>query len=148
MREKEGKAIYDDLGKRIDRISKNIKAISGHIPTTVSRYKKRLDSRVKELLKGKHVHADKSRLETEIALFARQSDVSEEIVRAKSHIVSLKNTFFSDREVGRKLEFILQELQREINTLGSKMGYAKVSTLVVDIKSEIEKIREQVQNVE
>ncbi|MFH1782017.1 MAG: YicC/YloC family endoribonuclease [Candidatus Omnitrophota bacterium] len=148
MREKEGKAIYRDMENRVEKISRNVNAISRYIPATISRYKRKLDSRINDLLKGKNIPVDRARLETEIALFARQSDVSEEIVRAKSHLASLKNTFFSNQEVGRKLEFILQELQREINTLGSKVGYTKISDLVVDIKSEIEKIREQVQNVE
>ena len=87
-------------------------------------------------------------METELAIFAKQSDVSEEITRAKSHLDGLRSTLSSTKEAGRRLDFILQELQREINTLGSKTGSVKISRLVVDIKSETEKMREQVQNVE
>jgi len=148
MREREGRAIYRDLTKRIARIRGSIYKISDLMPSLVSKYKAKLDSSVKALLKGSVYAIDRSRLETEVAIFARQCDVSEEITRAKSHLSALKDSLSSTKETGRKQDFILQELQREINTLGSKAGSVKISQLVVDIKSEIEKMREQVQNVE
>ena len=148
MREREGKALYRDLAKRIQKISSSIDKISCLAPDLVSKYRHRLDSRMRELVKGRGYNIDKSRLETEIAMFAKQSDISEEITRAKSHLHALKTSIASNKETGRRLDFILQELQREVNTLGSKALSAKISQLVVDIKSEIEKMREQAQNVE
>ena len=148
MREKEGRALYRDLSKRIEEVSHCIKKIAGLAPGVVSQHKHKLDARVRAIMKRRNYDIDKARLETEIALFARQCDVTEEITRARSHIVALRNALNSSKETGRRLDFILQELQREVNTLGSKAGDVKISRLVVDIKSEIEKIREQVQNVE
>ncbi len=148
MKAKEGRAIFKDLSKRTERISVCVNKISSLVPGLVSGYKKRLESSLRHILKKGLYDIDRNRLETELAIFARQCDVSEEITRAKSHISALKNTFLSNEESGRRLEFILQELQREINTLGSKAGDVKISRLVVDIKSEIEKMREQAQNVE
>ena len=148
MREKEGKALYRDLSKRIEDISRFIKTIAGLAPGVVSQHKHKLDARVRAIMESRSYDVDKARLETEIALFARQCDITEEITRARSHVVALKNALNSSKETGRRLDFILQELQREVNTLGSKAGDVKISRLVVDIKSEMEKIREQVQNVE
>lgn len=148
MREKEGRALYKDLAKRIGKISDSVNKISRLVPEIVSGYKTRLDSSIKEILKRRQYDIDKKRLETELAVFARQSDVSEEITRARSHLRALKDTLSSAKEAGRRLDFILQELQREINTLGSKASSVKISRIVVDIKSEMEKVREQVQNVE
>ncbi|NQT75130.1 MAG: YicC family protein [Candidatus Omnitrophica bacterium] len=148
MRVKEGRALYKDLRQRIETISGSIDKISRLVPKIVSEYKDKLDSRIKSLLKKRAYDIDDRRLETELAIFAKQSDVSEEITRAKSHLDALRNTLSSTKEAGRRLDFILQELQREINTLGSKTGSVKISRLVVDIKSETEKMREQVQNVE
>ncbi|MFH1479542.1 MAG: YicC/YloC family endoribonuclease [Candidatus Omnitrophota bacterium] len=146
MRIKEGRAIFKDLQKRIAKISNNINNIANASAGIVSMHKERMKSKIEDMIKG--VGVDRSRLETELALFARQSDVTEEIVRSKSHLLSLNKAINSDQESGRKLDFLLQELQREVNTLGSKIGYSKISRVVVDIKGEIEKMREQVQNVE
>lgn len=148
MRAKEGRALYKDLGKRIDRVVNSLSKISDLAPGLVADYKAKLDSRIKSLVKRRDYKMDSSRLETELAIFARQCDVSEEITRARSHLKALKQTLDSSSEAGRRLDFILQELQREINTLGSKAGSVRISGLVVDIKSEIEKMREQTQNVE
>jgi len=148
MREKEGRALYKDLAKRIGKISECVNKISRLVPEIVSDYKTRLDSSIEEILKRQQYDVDRKRLETELAVFARQSDVSEEITRAKSHLKALKDTLSSTKEAGRRLDFILQELQREINTLGSKASSVKISRLVVDIKSEMEKMREQAQNIE
>lgn len=148
MRETEGKALYNDISKRALKISASISEISKMTPMLVSDYKRRLESKIRELLKGKDYDVDKQRLGTELAIFAKQSDVSEELTRAKSHLEALKEALVSNKEAGRRLDFILQELQREINTLGAKISSTKVSRLVIDIKSEMEKIREQAQNVE
>lgn len=148
MREGEGRALYKDLTKRIAMISSSLDKISRLVPGLVSEYKNKLDSSIKDILKRRDYDIDRSRLEIELAIFARQSDVSEEITRARSHLSALKDTLASTEETGRRLDFTLQELQREINTLGSKANSVKISRLVVDIKSEIEKMREQAQNVE
>ncbi|MFH1853801.1 MAG: YicC/YloC family endoribonuclease [Candidatus Omnitrophota bacterium] len=148
MREKEGRALYNDLSGHLLKISISLNEISKITPSVVSEYKHKLDTRIKEILKGKSYHIDRPRLETELAIFAKQSDVSEELARAKSHLEALKDTLTSTKEAGRRLDFLLQELQREINTLGSKAPSTKISRLVIDIKGEIEKMREQAQNVE
>jgi len=148
MREKEGRALYKDISGRMRTISDSIDEICTMIPGLVLDYKRKLEEKILELLEGKSYVIDKQRLETELAIFAKQSDVSEELTRAKSHLVALKETLLLTTEAGRRLDFILQELQREINTLGSKISGIKVSRSVVDIKSEIEKIREQAQNIE
>jgi len=148
MREIEGKAIYKDLAQRIDKISICIDKISRMAPSVVSEYKNKLDCRIRDILRESDCGIDRKRLETELAIFARGCDVSEEITRARSHLLALKGTLSSTKEAGRRLDFILQELQREINTLGSKAGGVRISRIVVDIKSETEKMREQAQNVE
>jgi uncharacterized protein (TIGR00255 family) len=148
MRQKEGKALSKDLSQRIDAVSRALNQIERFIPRLVAENKGRMDSKISRMLKKQDIEVDKSRLATEVAIFARQSDVSEEITRAKSHLKVLKESIFAKQEVGRRLDFLLQELQREINTLGAKANHVKISRPVVDIKSEIEKMREQVQNVE
>lgn len=148
MREKEGEVLYRDFLKRIIKITDSINEISKLAPRLISEYRHKLYSRIKELLKGRSYHIDRSRLETELAIFAKQSDITEELTRAKSHLEALKDTLASNKEAGRRLDFILQELQREVNTLGSKASSIKISRFIVDIKSEIEKMREQAQNVE
>jgi uncharacterized protein (TIGR00255 family) len=148
MREAEGKAIYNDLKERIASIEESMDKIAKTSPSLAADYKKKLDQRIKDILKQPGYSIDKVRLETEVAIFAKQCDISEELTRAKSHTAVFGKALLSNKETGRRLDFILQELQREINTLGAKAGSEKISKLVIDIKSEIEKIREQVQNVE
>lgn len=147
MREEEGKALCKDLTKRLGNISYSMDKISSIAPSLVLQYKHKLDSKIKGLLKNKNF-VDRSRLETELAIFAKQSDISEELTRARSHTKAIRAALSSNKETGRRLDFILQELQREINTLGAKSPSTKISQLVIDIKSEIDKMREQVQNVE
>lgn len=148
MRKKEGKALYKDLSGRIKKVADSIDKISKLAPMLILEYRNILHTRIKEILKRDDYDIDKARVETELAIFAKQCDVSEEITRAKSHLGAMKETLESNTEAGRRLDFILQELQREINTLGSKAGAVKISGLVVDVKSEIDKMREQAQNVE
>ncbi len=148
MRETEGRALYKDLADYIDNFSRCVAKIAKYAPEVVSDCKRRLHSKIKDIVDSPDYSIDKGRLETELAIFARQSDISEEVSRAKSHLEGLKEALVSGDETGRRLDFILQELQREVNTIGSKVGFIKISRLVVDIKSEIEKMREQAQNVE
>lgn len=146
MREREGKALYKDLSARASRISGDIDSVSKLAPGVVAEYKRKLDSRIKDIVKNQVI--DQARLETELAIFAKQCDVSEEITRAKSHLEGMIKALDAGEEAGRKLDFILQELNREINTLGAKANDIKISRIVINIKSELEKMREQTQNVE
>ena len=146
MREHEGKALYKDFSARLSKISGYIDSVSELAPAVVEEYKRKLDSRIKDIVKDKPI--DEARLETELAIFAKQCDISEELTRAKSHLEGFKKAIEAGEEAGRKLDFILQELNREINTLGAKANDIKISRLVINIKSELEKMREQVQNVE
>ncbi len=146
MREREGKALYKDFSARLSIISSYIDTVSESAPLVVEEYKRRLDSRIKDIVKDKPI--DEARLETELAIFAKQCDISEELTRAKSHIEGFKKAIEAGEEAGRKLDFILQELNREINTLGAKANDVKISRIVINIKSELEKMREQAQNVE
>ena len=146
MREREGKALYKDFSTRISKISSYIDTVSGLAPSVVEEYKHRLDCRIKDIVKDKVI--DEAKLETELALFAKQCDISEEITRIRSHLESFRKVLGKDEEAGRKLDFILQELNREINTLGAKANDIKISRIVINIKSELEKMREQAQNVE
>ena len=148
MREKEGRVLYLDLSGRVSKISNCIDKINSLVPKQLEDYKKMLKSRLREMFKDTDIRVDPYRLELEVTMLARQSDISEEITRSRSHIDALKKSLSSNGETGRRIDFILQELQREINTLGSKASDVRISRLVVDIKSEIEKMREQVQNVE
>lgn len=146
MRAREGKALYEDLSLRVSRISGYVDSVSGLAPGVVVEYKRKLDSRIKDIANNQAI--DGARLETELAIFAKQCDVSEEITRAKSHLEGMIKALNEGEEAGRKLDFILQELNREINTLGAKANDIKISRIVINIKSELEKMREQAQNVE
>jgi len=146
MREREGKALYKDFSSRLSTIAGYIDTISGLVPGVVAEYKNRLDIKIKDIAGNKAI--DAARLETELALFAKQCDVSEEITRIKSHLDGFKKVIDAGEEAGRKLDFILQELNREINTLGAKANDIKISRIVINVKSELEKMREQAQNVE
>jgi uncharacterized protein (TIGR00255 family) len=145
-RAKEGRALCADLSKRI----KNIKEAANHIDArslvSIVRYKNHLTDMIKELTGTKNV--DKGRLEQEVALFAKNCDISEELTRIKSHLSSFAESLMSGAEVGKKLDFIAQELHREANTIASKSSDFKISRCVIQMKSDIEKIREQVKNVE
>jgi uncharacterized protein (TIGR00255 family) len=146
MREREGKALGKDFFARMSKLSGYIDAVSDLAPVVVDEYKRRLDSRIKDIVKNKNI--DEARLETELALFAKQCDISEEITRFKSHIEGFRKILETGEEAGRKLDFILQELNREVNTLGAKANDIKIARIVINIKSELEKMREQAQNVE
>jgi len=146
MRGEEGKALHKDLSSRVGKVSSYVDEVADLAPGVVVEYKRKLDSRIKDIVKDKLV--DEARLETELAIFAKQCDVSEEITRLRSHLEGIDEVLDTGEEAGRKLDFILQELNREINTLGAKANDINISKLVINVKSELEKMREQVQNVE
>lgn len=145
-RQKEGRALYRDLAKRAENIRYIVDHIDKRSDMSIVKYKNHLARMIKELTGARGV--DKGRLEQEVALFAKNCDISEELTRIRSHLVTFRETLHSAAEVGKKLDFIAQELHREANTIASKGSDYKISRGVIQIKSDIEKIREQVKNVE
>ncbi|WP_373898505.1 YicC/YloC family endoribonuclease [Haloimpatiens sp. FM7315] len=146
MRAKEGQKLYEDVISRCDKITGMVSAIKKRAPLVPLEYKQKLNQRLKELLEGCIV--DENRLAMEVALFSDKACVDEEIVRLNSHINQMKQTMNLSEPIGRKLDFIIQEMNREANTIGSKANDIDITNLVLSLKSEIEKIREQIQNVE
>lgn len=146
MRAKEGAKLHDDIASRIDNILRMVEIVEKESPKTVADYKARLEQKLREVLESKTI--DESRILTEAAIFADKVAVDEETVRLRSHISQMKELIESDVPVGRKLDFLVQEMNRETNTIGSKCQNASIAHVVVDIKAEIEKIREQIQNIE
>ncbi|MBN1841162.1 MAG: YicC family protein [Deltaproteobacteria bacterium] len=147
MRTSEGKAIYDDFQKRLLSVEEGISGIRVLAPSVLSEYRSRLNERIAVLTEGK-VELDPNRLAQEAAFLADKSDITEEIVRAESHLKQFRTVLEAEGPAGRTLDFLLQELNREVNTIGSKAGDTRLSHMAVNLKSELEKIREQVQNVE
>ncbi len=147
MRIFEGKAIYNDFQKRLASAEKDLSRINALAPSVLSEYHTRLTERITVFTEGK-VELDPNRLTQEAAFLADKSDITEEIVRAESHLRQFRSIMESEGPCGRALDFLLQELNREVNTIGSKAGDAELSHIVVALKSELERIREQVQNVE
>ncbi|MFH0839102.1 MAG: YicC/YloC family endoribonuclease [Candidatus Omnitrophota bacterium] len=146
MREKEGRHLYRDVVTHLRMIEKSLMKIIKFQPEAITRFKQRLLLRIKEL--GSKNLLDQERLVSEIAVFVRNSDITEELTRLKSHIANLGKILIREDELGRKLDFIAQELNREINTIGSKAESFDISKEAIEIKSCIDKIREQVQNIE
>ncbi len=146
MRRSEGERLASDISARIQWIDGALQQIAQRAPEVVQLYHERLQRRVAEWQND--VSIDPDRIAAEVVLFAERADISEEIVRARSHVQEFLASCQSGSAVGRKLDFLLQELNREINTIGSKANDTEISNHVVAIKSEIEKVREQVQNVE
>lgn len=147
MRKAEGKNLYTDLMGRIRYIENNLKTIEKEAAAIPEAYKQKLMDRISRLTADTGV-IDPVRITQEAAILADKGDVSEEIVRLYSHIKLFEQSMEAEESQGRKLNFLIQEFNREFNTIGSKAGNAVLSHLVVDLKSELEKIREQVQNVE
>lgn len=146
IRNREGQALYNDIAKRLNIVLKainKIERLSGRVFLT---YHKKLRERIAAI--NKSLKIDHARLAQEVALIAERCDITEEIVRFKSHVNQFKRFLSRDKGVGRKLDFLIQEMNREVNTLGSKANDAVISIEVVNIKNELEKIREQVQNIE
>lgn len=146
MREVEGARLYEDVKSRAEFILSKVEEIEKRSPETVKDYTEKLKEKIKELLGDKEV--DEQRLLTETAIFADKIAVAEETVRLRCHIKALDELFTSGGAIGRKLDFIVQEMNRETNTIGSKAQDIEIARTVVDIKAEIEKIREQIQNIE
>ena len=148
MRETEGARMKADILGRADTILAIVAEIEERSPQTVSEYESRLLERIRQTLENLSVEVDEQRILTEVAVFADKVAVAEETVRLRSHLEQLRAFLSLDQPVGRKIDFIIQEMNREANTIGSKVQDAVLAHKVVDIKSEIEKIREQVQNIE
>lgn len=146
MRETEGARMKADVDSRADMILKSVEFIEERSPQIVEAYVQKLEARLKELLADTSV--DEQRLLTEAAIFADKTAVAEETVRLRSHIDQLRSMIASEEAVGRKLDFLVQEINRETNTIGSKVQDVEIARMVVDMKAEIEKIREQIQNIE
>jgi uncharacterized protein (TIGR00255 family) len=148
MREREGASLRDDLAKRIQRVRQLAREIERRAPVVLEAHRQRLKDRADRLLAGNDVEVDGARLEQEIAVFAERCDVSEELTRLESHCDQFVGLLGSQESTGRRLDFLLQEMAREANTVGAKSLDATVAHGVVDVKAEIERMREQVQNVE
>lgn len=146
MREIEGERLLSDVLSRAHTILEKVALIEAESPETVKAYRERLEQKMRELLDSANI--DEQRLITETAIFADKIAVDEETVRLRSHIKQLESFFEAEGPVGKKLDFLIQEMNRETNTIGSKSQNTKIAYIVVDIKSEIEKIREQIQNIE
>ena len=147
MRKREGGKLKVDMLKRLNKISNFLMQIKDRAPMIVHEYRQKLTDRIKEILDEQFI-LDDNRIAMEVALFADKSNITEEIVRLHSHIEQFAKITEEGDAVGRKLDFLLQEMNREINTIGSKANDLTISNLVINIKSELEKIREQVQNIE
>lgn len=146
MRVNEGLKLSKDIMQRCDLIASYIEKIEIKAPEVVKDFREKISSRVADYLKD--VGIDEARLLNEVAFYSDKTSITEEIVRLKSHIAQFKEAFSSKEPVGRKLDFLVQEMNRETNTIGSKANDLYITGIVIDIKSEIEKIREQIQNIE
>ena len=146
MRLREGEKLRDDVVSRLGEISRLAGIVEQESPRTVAEYRARLEQKLQEVLGSTNI--DESRILTEAAIFADKVAVDEETVRLRSHVSQLRGLAEGDSPAGRKMDFLIQELNREANTIGSKCQNADIAHVVVDLKAEIEKIREQIQNVE
>jgi uncharacterized protein (TIGR00255 family) len=146
MRAREGEALRRDLESRLATVEGLVVRVEALAPLAVEHHRARLAERVLELTRG--IPLDPGRLAQEIALLAERTDVAEEVTRLRSHVAQARQLLGSGEPAGRKLDFLVQEMHREANTIGSKSQHAEISTVVVGLKAEIERMREQVQNVE
>ena len=146
MREREGARLKDDVLTRLQTIIDNVEFVEERSPETVKEYNEKLLTRLRELLNDAHI--DEQRILTEAAIFADKIAVAEETVRLRSHISQMRSFLDADEAVGKKMDFLVQEMNREANTIGSKAQDVEIARRVVSIKAEIEKIREQIQNIE
>lgn len=146
MRETEGERMKADISARLETIENNVSFIEKRSPIIVENYRKRLYDKMCEVLEGKGV--DENRILLEAGIFSEKTAVDEETVRLRSHIAQFREMLEIGEPIGRKLDFLVQEMNRETNTIGSKVQDIEVTKIVVDQKSEIEKIREQIQNIE
>ena len=147
MRKEEGTKLEKDIIERSNLLEKYIDDVERFSDTVVEDYRSRLNQRIGEILENPAL-VDEARLAQEVAIYADKSSITEEIVRFRSHINQLRNTIVNDDSIGRKSDFLIQEMNREVNTIGSKSSAIDITNLVIQIKAELEKIREQVQNIE
>lgn len=145
-REVEGNALQADILDKLDKLEENVIRVEERYPQIVAEYRKKLEDKVKELLEDSQI--DESRLAAEVVLFADKICTDEETVRLHSHISTMKEALLNSDGVGRKLDFIAQEMNREANTILSKANDLATSNVAIDLKTDIEKVREQVQNIE
>ena len=146
MREREGARLREDMLAKAENIERLVSVVEERSPRTVEEYRSRLEERLREVLAERSI--DEQRLITEAAIFADKTAVDEETVRLRSHIAQFRQLLEEGSPAGRKLDFLIQEFNRESNTIGSKCNDAQLAQVVVELKSEIEKIREQIQNIE
>ncbi len=146
MRVKEGESIKRDFKELIASVERYLCKVVSRVPSVVEEYREKLQKRISEYLG--EVEIDTARLVNEVAFFADKADINEEIKRLHSHIAQFKETLESERETGRKLDFLAQEMNREVNTMGSKSNDIEITNCVVAMKNELEKIKEQIRNVE
>ena len=146
MREAEGAKMKDDILEKLGNVEKMTEKVCEYAPGTVAAYREKLFAKMQEILEDKQIDEQRSLLEA--GIFAEKIAVDEETVRLKSHFVQFRDMMQADEPIGRKLDFLVQEMNREVNTTGSKAQDVRITRLVVDMKSEIEKIREQIQNIE
>ena len=145
-RQREGEALKTDILDKLDRMKENVTLIEERYPQIVAEYRKKLEDKVKELLADSQI--DENRLASEVVLFADKICTDEETVRLRSHISTMREALLQGGAVGRKLDFIAQEMNREANTILSKANDLATSNIAIDLKTEIEKVREQIQNIE
>ena len=146
MRSREGEKLREDVLSRLETIEGLVAAVEAKAPETVTEYRKRLEQKMAEVLGSAGI--DESRILAEAAIFADHIAVDEETVRLRSHMSQLRSMIDGESPIGRKIDFLIQEFNREANTIGSKCQNSQIAHVVVDLKSEIEKIREQIQNIE
>ncbi len=146
MRKIEGQKIAEDLIKRLEEINVKVKRISELSTGLIDEYVVKLSSRIKELLQDQEI--DENRIAQEVVIYADKCSIQEEVTRLDSHIYQFKNLLNSDEVVGKKLDFLIQEMNRETNTIGSKANNLEITNEVINIKTQLENIREQVQNIE
>ncbi len=146
MRQREGTKLRDDVLSRLETIDRLVSAVETEAPKTVAEYRKRLEQKMQEVLGSTGI--DENRILAEAAIFADHIAVDEETVRLRSHMSQLTTMINGNSPTGRKIDFLIQEFNREANTIGSKCQNSQIAHVVVDLKSEIEKIREQIQNIE
>lgn len=149
MRRQEGSKLVDDITSKLALLEKMLEQIAERAPTVPAEYRIKLTQRLQDLLEDKTgAFYDEQRLAAEIAVFADKCAIDEELVRLESHFVQMKQMLNETEPIGKKLDFLMQEINREVNTIGSKANDLQLTRLVVNMKSELEKIREQVQNLE
>jgi uncharacterized protein (TIGR00255 family) len=146
MRRQEGEAIARDVAQRLHRVAATLEQVDGRAPRMMSEYSARLRARASALAEGLDI--DPSRLAQEVAIYAERCDYTEEVTRIRSHLAQCEQALTGGGSIGRVLDFLVQELNREANTIGSKANDAEVTSAVVTVKSELEKVREQIQNLE